>query len=135
LKLNACSVLADENVDPAVVAFLREYGFEVRDVKEEGLNGASDAHLLAEAYRRSEFVLTHDGDFGKLVIAEQAAFFGIVYVRPGHFNARITIDTLQSVVDAHLDVAPPFVVVAQRQGDAVRLRVRTLSSSPEGPGD
>jgi predicted nuclease of predicted toxin-antitoxin system len=122
-----CAVLADENVDPSVVAFLRDRGFKVRDVKEEGLHGATDAALLAEAHRRNEFVLTHNSDFGKLVIAQQAAFFGIVYVRPEHFDARFSIGTLRSVLDAKPEVAPPFIVVAHRQGDDVRLRIRTLA--------
>lgn len=42
-------VLADENVGPAVVAGLRQIGWDVRSVAEEALVGASDAAVLGRA--------------------------------------------------------------------------------------
>jgi len=35
-------VLTDENIDPDVVVFLRKNGFDVFDIKEEGLQATSD---------------------------------------------------------------------------------------------
>ena len=126
MKLTEAAVLTDENVHPHVVAFLRARGFAVYDVKEEGLAGAPDDRLLEEANRQEAFVLTHDSDFGKLVIAGQRPFFGIVYIRPGHFDAQPTCETLAALLDSAPDVTPPFVVVAQRRGERVRIRIRRI---------
>jgi hypothetical protein len=35
MKLNQVKILTDENISPKLVAFLRQVGFDVRDVKEE----------------------------------------------------------------------------------------------------
>ncbi len=41
------NLLADENVSPRVVTFLREKGCDVIDVKEKGWYGADDKFLMA----------------------------------------------------------------------------------------
>ncbi len=42
------NLLADENVSPRVVTFLREKGCDVIDVKEKGWYGAEDKFLIIE---------------------------------------------------------------------------------------
>lgn len=56
----ALRVLADENVGPAVVAGLRQRGWDVRSVAEEALAGASDAVVLDRATATDRVVITHD---------------------------------------------------------------------------
>lgn len=46
MRLKECKFLADENIDPAVVAFLQSCGFDVQDVKNEDLAGTDDLTLL-----------------------------------------------------------------------------------------
>ena len=71
MDLQALKVLTDENVSPRVVAFLREKGLDLVDVKEKGWYGADDKFLLAIALEERRFILTHDGDFGTLAINEE----------------------------------------------------------------
>lgn len=40
MNLSDFSLFTDENIDPFLVVFLREIGFDVFDVKESNLNGS-----------------------------------------------------------------------------------------------
>ncbi|KAA1259097.1 hypothetical protein LF1_16250 [Rubripirellula obstinata] len=46
MKLSECRLLTDENIHRVVVAHLRSIGFDVLDVREQGLSGSSDTKLL-----------------------------------------------------------------------------------------
>jgi predicted nuclease of predicted toxin-antitoxin system len=119
-------LLADENINHNVIHFLRENGGNVQAVLEEGLVGQSDQAILRWAYQSGRVVLTHDSDFGSLAIAQSQSFIGIIYLRPGHIRGEFTIQTLEFIAKQQLDVRPPFIVVAARTGQTVRLRVRQL---------
>ncbi len=53
-----------------------------------------------------------------------AEFVGILYLRPGHIKAEFTIQTLKAIRDREVDVTPPFIVVAERTADNVKIRIR-----------
>lgn len=126
MRLEGCAFLADENIHPGVVAFLRARGSDVLDVKEEGLEGSDDAKLMRLAVDQGRLILTHDSDFGALAVASGEPVIGIVYLRPGHIQPEFTIETLGVVLAQSLDVNPPFLLVAARSGLKVRVRVREL---------
>ncbi|HEY3359528.1 MAG TPA: hypothetical protein VGQ83_40125 [Polyangia bacterium] len=50
----------------------------------------------------------------------------ILYLRPGHIGARFVLDVVAAVESLELDVNPPFVVVAERKDQGVRVRVRQV---------
>jgi predicted nuclease of predicted toxin-antitoxin system len=127
LTLAEFSFLADENLDPEVIDFLRRRGLDVVSAGEAGLAGASDAAILEQARLSRRLVLTHDRDFGALVLAAGSPVFGIVFLRPGHIRAEFTIGTLSVLLDASLNnLTPPFLLVAVRTEDRVRIRLRPL---------
>jgi hypothetical protein len=70
-------------------------------------------------------VLTHDSDFGGMGVSG-AKFVGIVYLRPGHIRADFTIKTIEAIRNNAPEVTPPFILVAERTGDTVKIRVRQL---------
>ncbi|MBN2388820.1 MAG: DUF5615 family PIN-like protein [Anaerolineales bacterium] len=119
-------LLADENIHPGVVAFLREQGCDVFSLAEQGRFGLPDADVLHIAREAGRVVLTHDSDFGGLVVLNLQPFTGIVYLRPGHIRADFTIQTLETIRGGAADVAPPFILVAERAGENVKIRVRQL---------
>ena len=94
-------LLADENIHPEVVRFLVDRGYDVQSVAEQDL-------------------------FGTLTIAQGEPFTGIVYLRPGHIRPEFTVETLETIAAQTLDVRPPFIVVAARSEQTVRIRVRQL---------
>jgi predicted nuclease of predicted toxin-antitoxin system len=116
-------ILADENVHPEIVAFLRKAGSDVDSIAEQGEFGLSDSEVLQQAAEGGKVVLTHDSDFGGLALMG-AKFVGIIYLRPGHIRADFTIKTLEAIRDNAPEVTPPFILVAERSGDTVRIRVR-----------
>lgn len=126
MKLHDFGLLTDENLDPDVVAWLRQQGFDVADVCDDGFQGSTDIALLQRAVAANRVVVTHDPDFGTLAILQKEPVVGILFLRPGHIDPQFTIETLQSVLSANPDVTPPFVIVARRKGVKVTIRVRHL---------
>jgi predicted nuclease of predicted toxin-antitoxin system len=120
------ALLADENIQPDVVAFLRQQGHDIRSLAEEGLLGRSDTDILHTAHQQERVVLTHDSDFGMLAIAQVEPFTGIIYLRPGHIRASFTIQTMETLAEQSLDVSPPFIIVAEQRDGTIRVRTRQL---------
>lgn len=118
-------LLADENVHPDVIVFLREVGLDVESISEQGKFGLPDADVLQQANESNRVVLTHDSDFGGMAVFG-AKFTGIIYLRPGHIQADFTIKTLEAIRDNAPEVTSPFILVAERTGDTVKIRVRQL---------
>jgi predicted nuclease of predicted toxin-antitoxin system len=119
-------LLADENIHPDVVSHLRQQGCDIRSVVEEELIGQSDLAVLRLAYAEGRVVLTHDSDFGTLVVTQDEPFVGIVYLRPGHIRAEFTTETLRTVAAQPLDVRPPFIAVAEQRERIVQIRTRQI---------
>ena len=126
MKLAQFKLLTDENIHSGVVELLRQRGFDVLDVAEEGLYGAPDVDLLRRATAEDRIVVTHDRDFGTLAVLHGEPIVGIVYLRPGHIAPDFTMETIDAAANALHELTPPFIVVAQRKNAHVTLRVRRL---------
>jgi predicted nuclease of predicted toxin-antitoxin system len=126
LRLEDFPILADENIHPEIVAWLRARGSDVLEVHESKLGGSEDLVLMRLAYVQGRIILTHDSDFGALSIARLEPLIGLVFLRPGHIDPGFTVFTLEAVFNLNLDLRPPFLLVAKRTGDNVKVRVRSL---------
>ncbi|MDQ3441275.1 MAG: DUF5615 family PIN-like protein [Planctomycetota bacterium] len=124
MTLRDFALLTDESVHYPVVAFLRGEGFDVLDVKEAGLRGAPDAELLRLALEQHRVMVAHDRDFGRLAIAAMQPIVGLLFLRPGHIRPEFTVETIRAVLAADIQLQVPFIVVAERSGDDVKIRVR-----------
>jgi len=121
-------LLTDENVHPEVVSFLRDRGCDVLDVKEQRQMGASDPEIVNLAADERRVILTHDRDFGRLLMArEESLPPGVIYLRPGHIDPEFTTGTLRVLVE-HEQPELPFIVVAEREEETVRVRTRTIGN-------
>jgi predicted nuclease of predicted toxin-antitoxin system len=120
------ALLADENVAPEIVTELRGMSLDISDIKERQLLGCSDAEILRIAAEEDRVIITHDADFGTLALASGAKTFGILYIRPGHISANYTLEILSAALYLDLDLEPPFICVAERKQDRVRVRVRSM---------
>jgi predicted nuclease of predicted toxin-antitoxin system len=116
--------LADANVDPDVVEFLRTRGHDAVHVREVGLAQADDARILRHAVADRRIVVTHDGDFGRLAVVDGVPFVGIVFLRPGHIDPAFTMNTLDAVLAMRWPKGKRFLIVAKRRGHLVGIRVR-----------
>jgi predicted nuclease of predicted toxin-antitoxin system len=128
MKIKDLHLLTDENIDPAVLSFLRQESFDVVDIKEMGWQGKKDIEILVEAHKQQRVVVTQDDDFGKLVFSVKIPFTGIIYLRPGHFFPERTIKALKTVfLQEVLDYIPPFILVVDDKSTHIKIRLRNLS--------
>ena len=118
-------LLTDENIAPDVAAGLPERGCDVRTARDEQLIGRPDVDVLERAASQQRVVVTHDVAFGRSAIRTGTPFVGIIYLRPGHISAEFVLGMIDALRTATMEVQPPFIAVAERQGSAVRVRVRT----------
>ena len=124
MNFRSFKILTDENVDVELLDFLRAEGFDVFDIKEECLFRLSDAAILELSVIHERVVISQDSDFGTLIFRDNAPFFGVVYLRPGHQLPGVHIETVESILKAGLDFEAPFVLVAENSGGFVKIRLR-----------
>lgn len=126
MTLRNFGLLTDENIDPLIVQFLREAGFDVLDVNEQGWAGRKDSDLLPLAYQQGRVVVTRDSDFGTLVFTQGQPFTGILYLRPGHFDAEPHRQSLRAILASELQVIAPFILIAEHTAAKIKIRIRLL---------
>lgn len=113
-------IVADESVDFRIVTALREEGYDVWAVVEEG-PGITDNKVLGIALDRNALLLTEDKDFGELVIRLRLPHRGILLIRLGGFQINVKINlVLRSIGENLADLPNNFAVL-----DGRRLRIRT----------
>ena len=118
----AVEILADENVSPRIVAFLREKGLNVSDVKEKGWHGVDDKFLLGFASTEKRFILTHDGDFGTLAINEGVPCYGIIYLRIKDLKFENVKRVLSKFLKTKMDLEEGNIIIVQEK----QLRIRKI---------
>ncbi len=123
MKLHDVKILTDENISPKVTAFLRQYGLDILDTKEQQWYGKGDEDLLSIAYQEQRFVLTHDSDFGTLAINKGKLYYGILYLRLKNLKPQNVIRVCEHVLRKDVDVFPGTIMVIEE----TRIRIRYLS--------
>jgi predicted nuclease of predicted toxin-antitoxin system len=124
MKLKSCSFLADENIQPSVIQFLRQLNFDVISVLGEDLIGHSDEEITLKAFLTKRVVLTQDQDFGEILHTTDSRFIGIIYLRPGHVTPDYHIETLKKLFEENPEVIPPFIVIGSNISNIIRIRIR-----------
>jgi predicted nuclease of predicted toxin-antitoxin system len=119
-------ILADENIHDEVVYFLRKQGLQIESIKERNLRGSTDNQIIALAQAEGRVIVTHDADFGRILHLSQGIKAGIIFLRPGHIDYSLDIQTLQSILATELNAEAPFILVAERSGDDIKIRLRIL---------
>ncbi|MBB1283237.1 DUF5615 family PIN-like protein [Flavisolibacter sp. BT320] len=119
-------LLADENIHEEVVYYLRGQSLQIESIKERGLRGHTDNQIVSLAVTEGFVIVTHDADFGRIMHMSSELKTGIIYLRPGHFDFSFTIQTLKSILATDLNAEIPFILVAERSGEEIKIRLRTL---------
>ncbi len=80
--VNALNILADVNVDRAIVQGLRDAGHTVEWLAEDrSLRRIDDLSLMRRAFRQQAIILTNDTDFVGYVFTDHAKTHGVVLLR------------------------------------------------------
>jgi len=112
------SFLADENFPrPAIVA-LRQRGFDVSWVVENGA-GASDTTVLTRCINEDRTLLTLDKDFGELVFRDRAAAHcGVILFRVDARSPAELVTVVVAAIESQADWKGLFAVVT---GSRIRI--------------
>ncbi len=110
MKFSDYLFFTGENIDPLLVLFLREKGLDIFDTKENNLFGTSDAFLLDLATKKNRLLITLDSDFGTLVHKDKSIFFGIIFLKPGHFDSVYHIQTFQTLLEVNPELQTPCMI-------------------------
>lgn len=112
-------LVADENVDSAIVRRLRDDGHDVVWIAESE-PGIADDRVLAIAEEQSRVLLTGDTDFGELVFRQGRVQAGVMLLRLAGLTPERKASIVSEVVAKYLTTLEgAFAVVAPTQ---VRIR-------------
>lgn len=126
MNISELSFLADENIHPGLIEYLITNKIDIKTVHELGLAGLNDKKILETAITLNRIIITHDSDFGSLVILKEIPFPGIIFLRPGHINKEFSIKIWKFLETQKFDVENSFIIVARRKDDEITIRVRQL---------
>ncbi len=73
--------LLDMGLGHSTVLFLREQGYDVVHLREQGLQRLPDEQIVSKAIREKRIILTHDLDFGRLVALSRAQIPSVITFR------------------------------------------------------
>lgn len=115
--------LVDEDLPRSTSRMLKENGFEVFDVRDVGLRGASDSEVFDFAQSKKATLLTADLDFSNPLLFSARSSAGIVIIR---LPADISIELMNKEILRALnsvseeDVTNNVLII---EAGRIRLRV------------
>jgi predicted nuclease of predicted toxin-antitoxin system len=126
MKLIDYKFITDENIQGKVVEHLITSGYDIFDIKKEGLSTMSDDEILELAIEKHRVIITQDSDFGTTFFQSGFQLTGIIYVRPGHVNSQDVIKIIDTLFSQNIEIDIPFIIVAELVKHKVKIRVRPL---------
>ena len=117
--------LADENISPKTVKFLRERGWDVKDIYEVGLQGCTDEEVIRFAAAQERLILTFDLDFAQMYYFRGNPVFGAIVLRvepqvPADVNA--VLEKFLSNSKVNLEEYANALIVVDRKKFRIRQR-------------
>ena len=126
MRLTDYRFITDENIQGQVVEHLITSGYDIFDIKKEGLSTMSDDEILELAIEKHRIIITQDSDFGTSFFQAGFQLTGIIYVRPGHVNSQDVIKIIDTLFSQNIEIDIPFIIVAELAKHKVKIRVRSL---------
>lgn len=126
MRLTDYKFITDENIQGKVVEHLITSGYDIFDIKKEGLSTVSDDEILELAIEKHRIIITQDSDFGTSFFQSGFQLSGIIYVRPGHVNSQDVIKIIDTLFSQNIEIVIPFIIVAELAKHKVKIRVRPL---------
>jgi predicted nuclease of predicted toxin-antitoxin system len=126
MHISQFKFLTDENMPPRAVAWLRQQGFDIFDIKSEGLGGTKDADILPIAEAQNRVIITQDSDLGNILFQLGLQSAGVIFLRPGHVNSERVIQSLEKLFSTDIEATIPFILVGDAKKDVFKIRLRLL---------
>lgn len=112
-------LLLDQNFDRRLLLPLRQAGHNVTVVSINYPPGIPDREVVVIAQREGCLLLTHDRDFGELIIREQLPHAGVIYLRLRRTTAQAKLERLTQVLTDYADQLSRLLAVTDA---GVRIR-------------
>jgi predicted nuclease of predicted toxin-antitoxin system len=126
MHISQFKFLTDENMPPRAVAWLRQQGFDIFDIKSEGLGGTKDEDILPIAEAQNRVIITQDSDLGNILFQLGLQNSGVIFLRPGHVNSERVIQSLEKLFSTDIEATIPFILVGDAKKDVFKIRLRLL---------
>lgn len=126
MTLRDFDLLTDENIDPLIVQFLGEVGFDVLDVNEQGWAGLKTATCYRLLINRAALWLR--------TIAILVHLFSHKVNRSREFCTCVLVILMQNhtgrvygaILASELQVITPFILIAEHTPTKIKIRIRLL---------
>jgi len=113
--------LVDENIPPHVVAYWRDEGLDVKEVRELRMPAASDATIMDLARREKRALLTFDRHFANILLYPLSSHYGVVRIR---IHPPLLSDIIQALKQFlrkfDLETIRGSLIILERDGFRVR---------------
>ncbi|MGN6339590.1 MAG: DUF5615 family PIN-like protein [Ginsengibacter sp.] len=117
---------ADENISTDLINWIKSQGYEITSVTEENLQGTTDINIIEKCLVLNRIILTQDNDFGKLIFTASIPFYSVIYLRPGHFDGKFHIPTLQTILKNEKLIQKGTLIVGQRIDKKIKVRIKQI---------
>ena len=114
-------LLTDENIPSAFVEFLKNKGFDVRDMHESGIHGASDSLILDLARQDKRALITFDKHFANILLYPLHSHDGIIRIRIHPPLINVMIRSFEHFVEKFdLSTIGKTLIILEQEGFRVR---------------
>ena len=114
-------VKVDEDLPKAAVQMLRNRGYEVASVVEQGLGGLKDPPLWQAIQAEQRFLVTADKGFGDIRFYAPGTHAGVLLLRPDQDGIRPVMELLEIVLAGYdLEALAGLVTVVSPRGIRIR---------------
>lgn len=114
-------ILADENIDFAIIKAIRNIGIDVYSVAESDF-GISDSDVIKLSLNPSRIILTEDKDFGEWVYAHNVKGISVIFLRYDYHETIEITSILINLLESRLgDLIHKFTTITPK-----KIRVRNL---------
>lgn len=114
-------LLADENIPQSIVGFLRDRGFDVKEVSGAPMAGASDNQVMDLAFKEQRGLLTFDKHFANILLYPPSSHHGIIRIR---IHSPLIEDIIQAfnqvLKEFDLNTMGGSSIVLEREGFRLR---------------
>jgi predicted nuclease of predicted toxin-antitoxin system len=115
--------LADMGISQKVVRTLRESGYDIKHLRDEGLQRLRDPQIIEKAKRENRVILTFDLDFGDLLAVSGDCLPSTIVFRLQNTNSTFVNTRLLLVLcEGEADLEAGAIVIV----DDTRYRLRRL---------
>ncbi len=113
--------LADMGISMRTVTWLRQQGYDVVHLREQGLQRLPDEHVMAKARDEQRILLTMDLDFGYLLAVSGGVLPSVVLFRLSDERAEVVNSRLSQVISTCARDLESGAIISVSE-DSIRVR-------------